>query len=353
MSKLIIDVSHHNGVINWEQVKTSGCAGAILRCGYGGDISSQDDKQWVRNLSECERLGFPIGVYLYSYAKNDTQAKSELSHILRLAKGHTFQLPVFLDVEESESQNYAARACEIVCEGLKSAGYIPGVYASLSWWTQYLHRIRGKYVEWMAHYTDLPEDTYKDQFHIWQYSSNGEIPGVSGRVDVNYCYMEIGRSQLAEAPSESVGKKNLGNVNVIYQAYTDRWWPAVTNKNDWAGKGDNVAIRYLAIKVSKGTILCRVYTEKNRWLPYLIFGNSYDLDDKVNGILGDGSPILAVELYYITPDGYEYKRVHYRVSVKDNTSFYSEQIDTLETNGADGYAGDKKRYVDKFQAWVE
>ena len=60
MSKLIIDVSYHNGVINWEKVKASGCAGAILRCGYGDNIISQDDKQWIRNLSECERLGIPV-----------------------------------------------------------------------------------------------------------------------------------------------------------------------------------------------------------------------------------------------------------------------------------------------------
>ena len=98
MSKLIIDVSYHNGVINWERVKASGCAGAILRCGYGDDIASQDDKQWVRNLAECERLGIPVGVYLYSYATCDRQAQSELAHILRLIKGHTFQLPIFLDV---------------------------------------------------------------------------------------------------------------------------------------------------------------------------------------------------------------------------------------------------------------
>ena len=115
MSNLIIDVSYHNGVINWERVKASGCAGAILRCGYGDDIASQDDKQWIRNLAECERLGIPVGVYLYSYATCDRQAKSELEHILRLIKGHTFQLPIFIDVEEPGTQNYAPRCCEIVC----------------------------------------------------------------------------------------------------------------------------------------------------------------------------------------------------------------------------------------------
>ncbi len=95
------------------------------------------------------------------------------------------------------------------------------------------------------------------------------------------------------------------------------------------------------------------YTRKNGWLPYLTFGNSYDLNDKVNGILGDGSEILAVELYYITPDGYKYKMVHYRVSVQNNPNFYADQVDTLKASGMDGFAGDKYRFIDKFQAWIE
>ena len=125
------------------------------------------------------------------------------------------------------------------------------------------------------------------------------------------------------------------------------------NKIDWAGKGDNVPIKWLAIKVSKGSIRCRVYTRKSGWLPYLTFGNSYDLNDKKNGILGDGSEILAVELYYITPEGYEYQMIHYRVSVWNNKNFYADQVDTLKASGMDGFAGDKYRFIDKFQAWIE
>lgn len=248
------------------------------------------------------------------------------------------------------------RCCEIVCEGLKANGYIPGIYASLSWFSNHLGSVRGKYIEWMARYKNLPEDTYKGQYAIWQYSSDGYVDGVSGRVDVNHCYMEFGgtvQPVTPSAPSKPAEKKDLGQVDITYQAFTDRWWPPVVNKIDWAGKGDNVPIKWLAIKVSKGSIRCRVYTRKSGWLPYLTFGNSYDLNDKKNGILGDGSEILAIELYYITPDGYKYKMVHYRVSVRDNSNFYGEQIDTLKTNGADGYAGDKKRFVDKFQAWIE
>lgn len=93
--------------------------------------------------------------------------------------------------------------------------------------------------------------------------------------------------------------------------------------------------------------------KKERLASYLTFGNSYDLNDKKNGILGDGSEILAVELYYITPDGYKYKRVHYRVSAQNNPNFYADQVDTLKASGMDGYAGDKYRFIDKFQAWIE
>ena len=94
---------------------------------------------------------------------------------------------------------------------------------------------------------------------------------------------------------------------------------------------------------------------KNDYKAYVkdTFGNSYDLNDKKNGILGDGSEILAVELYYITPDGYKYKRVHYRVSAQNNPNFYADQVDTLKASGMDGYAGDKYRFIDKFQAWIE
>ena len=208
----------------------------------------------------------------------------------------------------------------------------------------------------MARYKNLPEDTYKGQYAIWQYASDGQVDGVNGRVDVNHCYMEYGGSVqpvTPSAPSKPVEKKDLGQVDITYQAYTTKWWDPVTNKADWAGKGDDVPIKWLAIKVSKGSIRCRVYTRKSGWLPYLTFGNSYDLNDKKNGILGDGSEILAVELYYITPEGYEYQMVHYRVSVQNNKNFYADQVDTLKASGMDGFAGDKDRFIDKFQAWIE
>ncbi|MCD8308600.1 MAG: 1,4-beta-N-acetylmuramidase [Clostridia bacterium] len=180
----VIDVSVHQGTIDWDKVATQ-IDGAILRCGYGDDISSQDDAQFLRNLSECERLGIPHGVYLYSYADTTAHAKSELSHILRLIDGHTFQLPIYLDVEQSGTENFAATACEIVCAGLESAGYTAGVYSSLSWWNNYLTSVTS-YRRWVAQWAS--KCTYTGDYDIWQYSESGSISGISGTVDLNYCY---------------------------------------------------------------------------------------------------------------------------------------------------------------------
>lgn len=162
-----------------------------------------------------------------------------------------------------------------------------------------------------------------------------------------------GTTNVTPTPTPAPGKKELGHVDCCYRCYTDRWWPEVKNQEDWGGKGDNYAIRYIGICVSKGSIKGRVYTAKNGWLPWLTFTNSYNIYDLENGVLGDGSDILAIELYYYTPDGYVYKEVHYRVSVKGNSSFYAKQIDNKKEPGMDGFAGDKKNFIDKFQAWIE
>ena len=81
-------------MIDWNAVKNSDVEYVIIRCGYGDNYTSQDDKQWLRNVSECERLGIPYGVYIYSYAQTTAQAKSEADHVLRLLKGHNPTYPV-------------------------------------------------------------------------------------------------------------------------------------------------------------------------------------------------------------------------------------------------------------------
>ena len=100
MKKFGIDVSTWQGNVDWEQAKAAGVEFAILRCGYGMDIAEQDDNTFDRNATECERLGIPYGVYLYSYATKVARAESEAKHVLRLIEGRELEYPVYLDLED-------------------------------------------------------------------------------------------------------------------------------------------------------------------------------------------------------------------------------------------------------------
>ena len=97
-----IDVSEHQGRINWDAVKASGIDFAILRVGFGApSFDGRVDYQFNRNISECERLGIPYGVYIYSYAWDDQQAADEASMVIRCLSGHNPRLPVYYDLEDN------------------------------------------------------------------------------------------------------------------------------------------------------------------------------------------------------------------------------------------------------------
>lgn len=181
-----IDVSHHNGTIDWAAVKNTGVDFVIIRCGYGSDITSQDDKKWEYNVSECERLGIPYGVYLYSYATTTAQAASEAEHVLRLLEGHSPSYPVYYDREDSTTINCdQAAIATTFCNAIEAAGYTAGVYANLNWWNTYLtDSVFSEWSRWVAQYSS--SCSYSGSYDIWQYSSRGTVNGISGYVDINY-----------------------------------------------------------------------------------------------------------------------------------------------------------------------
>ena len=98
-----IDISKHNGSIDWQKVRNSGSVDfAVLRSGYGRLIS-QKDQQFERNYAECKKYGIPIGTYWYSYAHSVSEIQTEARVFLEAIKGKQFEYPVYLDFEE-ESQ---------------------------------------------------------------------------------------------------------------------------------------------------------------------------------------------------------------------------------------------------------
>jgi lysozyme len=204
--KKIIDVSAHQGKINWEKVKPH-IDGAILRCGYGSDMESQDDAQFRRNARECTRLGIPFGVYLYSYAKTTEEAKSEAAHVLRQIKGYELSYPVYLDLEEKGTESGAVQRANVFGDIIEKAGYWCGVYANLNWWTLYLKGL-DRFTKWVAHYST--KCGYKNP-DMWQYSSKGKVDGINSKVDMNYCYRdfpaEIHRKSVEELAAEVIAGK--------------------------------------------------------------------------------------------------------------------------------------------------
>lgn len=180
-----VDVSSYQGDINWEEAKNY-IDFAIIRCGWGNDIKSQDDPKFERNAKECERLSIPYGVYLFSYATNLSMAESEAEHTLRLIKDKQLEYPVFLDVEErgqlSLPKEELVNIVKHYCEKIESAGYYVGIYASLSTLNGILNDERlNKYDKWVAEWAK--DFSYRGTSGLWQNTDHDHIAGIPTRVD--------------------------------------------------------------------------------------------------------------------------------------------------------------------------
>lgn len=231
--KLGIDVSSNNGVVDWEKVKASDVEYAIIRAGYGSDVLDQDDEQAVRNMQECERLNIPYGLYLYSYALNLNEVKSEVAHVLRMVQGFNPTLGVWFDMEDAdgykERHNFSPYShrqeitdfCRHFCSKMKENGYNTGIYANKNYWDNVLYTNQlTDYPVWLAHW-GIDEPSM--ECLMWQYTSDGNIDGISGRVDMNYYYGEFPvlndeEEKLDENESSSLNHKIGDEVsyNKIY-----------------------------------------------------------------------------------------------------------------------------------------
>jgi len=258
MQRTIIDVSEHQGVIDWQKVKPH-IDGAIIRCGYGDDDPSQDDKQWTRNLSECERLGIPHGVYLYSYADTMEHARSEVAHVRRLLKGRKLQYPVYFDTEQAGCEGLSRQASDYFCSEVEKMGYWAGVYTYASWYRNYLAGLT-KYTLWIADFgiNDGKPHTKPNvgaTIDMWQYSSMALVSGIDGRVDISYCYKDFpaliggGKAESSTSTATKTIKrgqvaadihKRMVNDDRFGYSWAERWG---ANKETWTVDGVTFPIK--------------------------------------------------------------------------------------------------------------
>ena len=196
MQLSVIDVSEHQGNIDWDKVRKAGVVGAMVRTGYGVKTPNQIDKQFYNNLSGCQNVGMPYGFYHYSYATNAAGAEQEADFCLELIAGSNPQYPVAFDMEENRQAALGKAICTDMaiafCNKIRAAGYQPMLYTNLNWATNYIDmaRIDAAGIDvWLAQYNTQCD--YKGTYTMWQYTSEAVIDGITANTaDMNWCYKD-------------------------------------------------------------------------------------------------------------------------------------------------------------------
>ena len=194
-----IDVSYHQGRIDFAAVRASGIDFVIIRVGYRGYGSGKIvlDPNFHTYMKAAKAAGLRVGVYFFSQAISAEEGVEEASAALNAVAGYGLEYPLFIDSEYSTSArtgradglSQAARTEAVVafCETVRNSGYRPGVYASTSWYRSQLNFATvSQYTVWNAHYGVAASPL---ACGMWQYTSRGKVAGIATNVDLNVSYI--------------------------------------------------------------------------------------------------------------------------------------------------------------------
>lgn len=234
MSWNVIDVSRYQGDINFTQVKNSSkCSGVIIRAGIGrySDGTVQQDSKFLKNIKGFTDVELPIGLYYFSQASTETEAINEAKSVISWAKGYKIQLPIAFDIEDegkiqSLSASQITKNAIAFCTIIKNAGYQTCVYSFKNFLSNRINESvirQAGFDIWLAHYTTYAHPEYASQYVIWQYSSTGTVPGISGNVDINICYKDYfsgGKNMAQFVPRKSAPSRTDKNwITTAYGGY--------------------------------------------------------------------------------------------------------------------------------------
>lgn len=196
-----VDISEHNGDIDWEKVASSGVTHAYIRAGYRGWGSVgniKTDSAFALNYSRAKEAGLKTGVYFYSQATNAEEAAQEAAYVLDLVKDSPPDLPVIFDWENMGDDEPSARTANVsgrtltdcaksFCETVKAAGLTPGIYyyRDLAYNAYILDELT-EYFAWVSEPGDSPWFYYA--FDMWQYTFEGKVDGIPGKVDLSLIF---------------------------------------------------------------------------------------------------------------------------------------------------------------------
>lgn len=187
-ARLGTDVSVHQGTVNWSKLKAQGVKFVMVRLGFRGYKTGQLvlDTNFEKNVKGAQDAGLDVGVYFFSQAVNEKEAREEAAYVLKHIEGLKINYPVVFDQEaytEAKTRTddltgkQATANCTAFCEAIRAGGYLPMIYMNSDWATQmYNMKTLKNYLVWYADYRESP--TLSSGFAMWQYTAKGSLTGV-------------------------------------------------------------------------------------------------------------------------------------------------------------------------------
>lgn len=304
-----IDVSYCQENLNYQAVKDGGIDFAIIRCGFGSPDPSQVDKLYKTHVNGFKSVGIPIGIYHYGYAVSEQEAINEANFCLSIIAGDEINYPVFYDIEENcmfdVGRDELTAIANAFCRTVENAGYKTGVYMSCGAAESRINMDQVPYDKWIAQY--YSECQYNGDFAMWQYTSSGEIDGINGRLDMNYCYKEYGETPAPITPPADIIEWVWNDSSKLWQVkkngmimtgwFNDggKWYyldPKTTYmRTGWIQDGGT---DWYYLKPDKGEMVTGwFFDEKEKGWYYL---------HPVNGKMAKGWITVEGKKYYLKPD---------------------------------------------------
>ncbi len=265
-----IDVSEHQGNINWDEVAASGVDYAIIRIGTRYIVSGEiaEDATARYNLQEVTASGIPVGAYFFSAATTEEEAIEEAQFVLSIIDGYPITYPVVYNCEQFDEEDSRqssltveerSRLADVFLTEIENQGYTGMFYAAQSelegnakWNTSFLE---SKYRIWVAQYKESPDieiETEKTEYsgihEMWQYTANGTVAGIKAPVDMNVSYIAYSKLAEAKTPEVAVAVEQDVEVGVVFEEVNDQ----VTAK-------DEVNVRSTMEQGDDSNIIGRVY----------------------------------------------------------------------------------------------
>lgn len=347
-----IDVSTWNKQIDWNAVKASGIDFAFIKVGgrgWGSAGTLYHDSRALENLKGAKAAGIKIGVYFFSQAITEKEAAEEAQYTINYLHtyGISIDLPIAMDFEYASdsptggrlrtanlTREQATNVCLAFCSYVATRGYTPMVYANKSMLTNDMNAstIASRYPIWLAQYNSSA--TYTGAYSYWQYTSSGTVPGIEGRVDMNFYYSTDGSFSSKINIPVPTGETAPADAKIVYATHIQTYgWEKEETYDGGISGTVGQAKRLEAIKIRnntgiEGSVEYQVHCQSFGWM-------DWTMDGDIAGLTGLAKRLEAIRIR-LTGQLAEQYDVYYRVQCQ--TYGWLDWAKNGQTAGSTNYA---------------